>query len=234
MVNTQPHDDALEKLPAARPLLSGIVRGIWLDQVRFWRRIRPQLDDRRQGRKLLLPALLQTTCLSLFLSALAGGALLLILGRVNWLVFVQGVMAGWGASILLALLSLLLSGLAAGVVRVTLFTPVLVLAGILSFIVERQIALPAGLIGLAIAAGIDRGILTGKDPDWFFSVGLSLAAIYVNRTDLPVALVTGVSVGVSFYFSQLWAVRQEPDATVRQRLARPHTPTDQKRRNHLS
>ncbi|GAB4152093.1 MAG: hypothetical protein Fur0021_16550 [Candidatus Promineifilaceae bacterium] len=234
MVNTQPHDDALEKPPAARPSPSGIVRGIWLDQARFWRRIRPQLEDRRQGRKLLLQALLHTICLSLFLSALAGGALSIILERVNWPAFLQGGMAGWGAAILLALLSLLLSGLAAGVVRVTLFTPLLTLAGILSFTVERQIALPAGLIGLAIAAGMDRSILTGKDPDWFFSVGLSLASIYVNRTDLPVALVTGVLVGISFYFSQLWAVRQEPDTTARQRLARPHIATHRKRPNHLS
>lgn len=234
MVNMQPHDDALEKPPAARTLPSGIVRGIWWDQMRFWRGIRPQLEDRRQGRKLLLQALLHTTCLSLFLSMLAGGALLIILGRVNWLAFLQGMMVGWVATVLLALFSLLLSGLAAGVVRLTLFTPVLALAGILSFTVERQIALPIGLVGLAIAAGMDRGILTGKDPDWFFSVGLSLASIYVNRTDLPIALVTGVLVGVSFYFSQLWAVRQEPDATVRQHLARPHTSIHRKRQNHLS
>lgn len=227
MVNTQPHNDALQSQPAAGRWLS-IVRGIWLDQLWYWRHIRPQLNERRQSRKLLLQTLLQTTCLSLFLSGLAGGALLIILGRADWLNFLQGVMAGWGAGILLTLLSLLLSGPAAGVARMVLFTPLLTLAGILSFTVEREVALPAGWVGLAIAAGMDRSILTGKDPDWFLGVSLSLASIYVNRADLPGALVTGVLVGVSFYFSQLWAVRQEPDAKTRQRLARPHPSTNRK------
>lgn len=233
MVNTQPHNDAQQSQPAARRQ-TGILRGIWLDQLWYWRHILPRLNERRRSWKLLLQALLQTTSLSLFLSGLAGGALLIILGRVNWFTFLQGGMAGWLAGILLVLLSLLLSGPAAGVARMVLFTPLLTLAGILSFTVEKEFALPAGLVGLAIAAGMDRGLLTGKDPDWFLSVGLSLASIYVNRTDLPVALVMGVLVGVSFYFSQLWAVRQEPDATVRQRLARPHTSIHRKRQNHLS
>ncbi len=228
MVNTQPHNDTRQSQPAAGRRLR-IVRGIWLDQLWYWHHIRPQLNERQRSRKLLLQALLQTTGLSLFLSGLAGGALLIILGHVNWFTFLQGGMAGWLAGILLVLLSLLLSGPAAGVARMVLFTPLLALAGILSFTIEREIALPAGLVGLAIAAGIDRSLLTGKDPDWFLSVGLSLASIYVNRADLPVALVTGVLVGVSFYFGQLWAVRQELDAATRQRLARPYPSTNRKR-----
>lgn len=225
MVNIQPlHDEHKEPAAGQAKRWLGIARATWLDQRWFWRHFRPQLEGRRRGWKLLLAAAWQATFLALFLSALAGAVLLILSRDVDWLAFGQGALVGWSAGIFFTLLSILCAGLPTGIVHTLLFLPLLTLIGILSFLIEREIAIPAGLVLMDVALGIDRGILTGKDPDLALSIGFGLATIFVlYQAEASGALIAGVLSGFVLYFSQWWAIRQERDARVRQRLARPPT-----------
>lgn len=229
MVQIRPlHDDHEEQAAAQARRWFSIARAVWLDQRAFWRHFRPQVAGRRRGWRLLLSAAGQATLLAFLLSAPVVGVLALSGKEVDWRTFGQGALVGWSAGILFTLLSILFADLATGIVHALLFLPLLMPIGILAFTIEREIAIPTGLILMDVALGIDRGILTGKNPDLSLSLGFGLATIFViYQAEASGAILAGILAGFILYFSQLWATRQEPDARVRQRLARPPrtTPT---------
>lgn len=195
-----------------------IVLSIWFDPLQYWQNIRPLLKGRKRGWDYYIQALLGALLISFVVCAVLSGILALTQVKVQWLSMMLGASVGAISGVLISSLSGLISNTSVGVVRVSYYVIALSFIGLSASV---SVNITPLIVVFIFVLGMEWGVITGCDPNVLVSILLATCAIFVGLKSmiLILNLITGVLIGLGFYFGNRWTTRQVPDAILRHHLA---------------
>ncbi|HLF26954.1 MAG TPA: hypothetical protein VJG32_11505 [Anaerolineae bacterium] len=221
-----------------------IVYGVWVDQLWYWKNVRPQLHGRRQGWGFVIQGMLGAVLVVLiFLVVLqvvveaTGGRTqrdtVLIVVATLGLMFIMSSFAAVIAGVASGMVSSVTVTIAVGLITSMLTSiapdifvfalrgkpapsPALDLGGGMLIVLSMMIA--------GMAGGVNSGVLEGRNPRLSDVLLLAIIASIVGGVwNIAITVIAISASGLGLYLGNLWAIRQIADIDVRRRLANPET-----------
>ncbi len=204
-----------------------IVYGVWIDQLWYWKNVRPRMQGWRQGWKISIQGLLGAALIVFIVSAITGEVLLGMGIEVRWTLLALGVGVIALVSAIVGSIVASADGLPTSLAYTVTFCT--------TFGIPLCVDLGTGMIGptnlviailgalVGMAFGVARGLVKGVvfSIGWDLIVAGIMALSLALRNGIPITIIMLVAFCFGFGVGGLWAIRQVPDINIRKRLANP-------------